>query len=165
MLAVASGHSTIVELLLAKGADIKAKYQQDNNVIQVATRFGHDKVLQGLFAKQCDWDLEAQISNGKTALLLAVEYGHSTIVDQLVQKGANPMVKENMSQAAQKLLEKLSSSDHTSTINSVINLISLYISQDRLLEAELLFQQALVRPEKILGPNHKLVQYLLWSIR
>jgi ankyrin repeat protein len=95
LLAVRNGHLTTIDLLLEQGADPTAKDNQGWNAIHIAANFGQDNVLRPLLAKQFDWDLEARASNGRTALLLAVGNGHLTIIDLLLEQGADPTAKDN----------------------------------------------------------------------
>jgi hypothetical protein len=89
-LAAANGHSTTVDLLLEKGADLTVKDNQGQNIIHAAAALGQDNVLQLLLRKDIKWDLEARILDVKTPLLLAATNGHSTTVDLLLEKGADP---------------------------------------------------------------------------
>ena len=96
LLAAGSGHPSTVDLLLEKGADLKAKDNQGWNALHIAASFGRDNVLQLLLAKQVEWDLETRLPDGRTGLLLAAVNGHSSTVD-LLGKGADLGAKENQS--------------------------------------------------------------------
>ena len=43
--ALSGGHDTIVQMLLDKGADIKAQGGENGNALQAASSGGHDKVV------------------------------------------------------------------------------------------------------------------------
>ena len=92
LLVAKNGHSSTVDLLLEKGADLKTKNNQGWNIIHAIAWFGRDSVLQLLLTKQVEWDLEARSSDGSTALLLAAKNGHSLTVDLLLGKGADMTV-------------------------------------------------------------------------
>ena len=95
LLAVRNGYPLTIDLLLEQGADPMTKDNQGWNALHVATAFGRDNVLRLLLAKQFDWDLEARAFDGKTVLLLAVGNGHLTIIDLLLEQGADPTAKDN----------------------------------------------------------------------
>jgi ankyrin repeat protein len=53
----------MLDLLLEKGADPKTRDNQGWNALHMAANFGHTNILQLLFLKEIDWDLEARDSD------------------------------------------------------------------------------------------------------
>jgi ankyrin repeat protein len=86
-LAAEEGHKTIVELLLAKGADVNAKDDEDQSALVEAAWRGHKTVVQLLLANGADINTEDWLH--RTALTEAAKEGHETIVQLLLAKGAD----------------------------------------------------------------------------
>jgi hypothetical protein len=82
-----SGLSTIVELLLGKGADVNVQGGRYGNALQAASYKGHSAIVELLLGKGAD--VNAHGGYYGNALQAASERGLSTIVELLVGKGAS----------------------------------------------------------------------------
>ncbi len=83
------GHKEIVELLIAKGADVNAKGGVIKGTIPLhkAASNGHKEVAEVLIAKGAD--VNAKSENGRTSLHNAAYNGHKEVVELLISKGAD----------------------------------------------------------------------------
>ncbi|KAF3920306.1 Ankyrin-2 [Arthrobotrys entomopaga] len=88
-LAAEGGHTNIVELLLAKGADGSAGNSNGQTVLHIAADRGFDGIAT-LLLKYAQLDLEQQDSSGKTPLDWASEQGRTSIVNLLLAQNALP---------------------------------------------------------------------------
>ena len=85
--ASSSGLTTIVELLLGKGADVNAQGGHYGNALQAASSRGYDKTVKLLLDKGAD--VNAQGGHYGNALQAASAEGHDKIVELLLGKGAD----------------------------------------------------------------------------
>ncbi|XP_019622303.1 PREDICTED: ankyrin repeat domain-containing protein 50-like [Branchiostoma belcheri] len=94
--AMRGGHSSIVKLLLQKGADPGAGANTDSantesgmgkSVLQLAAQSGNAEMVSIL--TEADADLNRTNSRGTTALFLAAEQGHAETMRTLIQAGAD----------------------------------------------------------------------------
>jgi cytohesin len=83
--AVGAGFKDIVELLIAKGADVNAKDFWDWTPLHSAV-YGHKDIVKLLIAKRAD--VNARDAEGRTPLSYAKEEGHTEIVELLRKHGA-----------------------------------------------------------------------------
>ena len=83
------GYREIVELLIAKGADVNAKGGVTKGTIPLhkAASNGHKEVAEVLIAKGAD--VNAKSENGRTSLHNAALSGHKEVVELLISKGAD----------------------------------------------------------------------------
>jgi ankyrin repeat protein len=84
-LAAEKGHKDIVELLLAKGADVNARNFTGKTPLQVAAVNGWKKVVELLLAHKADVNLPD--NHGVTPLLWAEQSGKKDIAELLRQRG------------------------------------------------------------------------------
>jgi hypothetical protein len=84
--AAEGGHERIVELLLAKGADVNAQGGLFGNALQAASYGGHERIVELLLAKGAD--VNAQGGLFGNALQAASRGGHERIVELLRANGA-----------------------------------------------------------------------------
>ncbi|KAH8763942.1 hypothetical protein F5882DRAFT_453250, partial [Hyaloscypha sp. PMI_1271] len=96
--AAENGHKAVVELLLEKGAKIKAKDKHSQTALLRATEGGHEAVVELLLEKGAE--IEAADKYGQTALLQAARNGHEAIVELLLEKGAEIEAKDDTGQTA-----------------------------------------------------------------
>lgn len=100
MLAVELGHSAIVELLL-KRAEINVNEQDPNGqtALFLATRYydlSQDRLsIVELLLERPEIDLDLADETGRSPLNLAVKYELYTIVERLLTRGADPMLKDD----------------------------------------------------------------------
>ena len=85
--AASHGHAEVVRMLLHADADVNARTNISNeNALHLAAESGNEDVVRYLLA--CRADLEVQTADSKTALQIAVQEGHGTIVRLLIEHGA-----------------------------------------------------------------------------
>ena len=80
-------HKDIVELLLAKGADVNAESNAGWTPLHIASGRGDESRAQLLVAKGANVDAKNQ--RGRTPLHIAAEKGHKNMAEYLIAKGAN----------------------------------------------------------------------------
>jgi ankyrin repeat protein len=80
------GHKEVVELLIAKGADVN---MTGNGVtaLNAAARLGHKEVVELLIAKGADVNLKG--NNGWPPIARAAQWGRGQIIELLIANGAN----------------------------------------------------------------------------
>ena len=88
-----NGHADIVQLLLARGAQINKKDNNDMTPLMHAASNGKLEAVKILIAQKAD--LEATTSMGETALMGAVGHGYVDVAKYLVEKGAKIDAKMN----------------------------------------------------------------------
>ncbi len=81
LLAAEKGHIDIVQTLLNKDANIKAKDKWDKTALMYTAEAGHINIVKILLHKNVD--VEAKNQFGKTALMLAEKNGHGEIAGLL----------------------------------------------------------------------------------
>ncbi|RYP68408.1 hypothetical protein DL771_006672 [Monosporascus sp. 5C6A] len=87
--AAENGHGRVVQLLLGKGADVKAKENYHGQTpLSYAAENGHGAVVQQLLEKGADTEAK-DYYYGQTPLSLAGKKGHGAVVQQLLEKGAD----------------------------------------------------------------------------
>ena len=87
------GHKEIVELLIAKGADVNAKNKGDVTPLYGAARSGRKEVAELLIAKGAD--VNARDDAGRIPLHSAIGGDHKEIVELLIAKGADVNAKND----------------------------------------------------------------------
>ncbi|KAF7504245.1 hypothetical protein GJ744_002567 [Endocarpon pusillum] len=80
------GHEEVVEMLLAKGAEVNAQDGDYGNALQAASWRGDEKVVEMLLAKGTE--VNAQGGEYGNALQAASWRGHEKVVEMLLAKGA-----------------------------------------------------------------------------
>lgn len=96
--AAVNGHVEIVNLLLHKGAQTDSTGMDRGwrmSALTLAADRGHLEVVKTLLGKKADanltsFDVAANKSTGRTALMEAVYSGHAEVVRAVVEGGANP---------------------------------------------------------------------------
>jgi hypothetical protein len=82
-----NGHKKIVELLIAKGADVNAKSKFENTPLNLAAFWGHKEIVELFIAKGADVNAKSKYTG--TPLRAAAEKGHKEIAELLIAEGAN----------------------------------------------------------------------------
>ena len=89
LFAAENGHAGVVELLLAKGADVEAKDEKGRRTpLLFAAEKGHAGAVELLLEKGAN--VEARRFDAMTPLMLAAMGGHTRVAEQLLAKNANP---------------------------------------------------------------------------
>jgi len=88
---VSSGSAGVVELLLAKGANVNAKYLEGSTPLMFAADAGSVEIVKLLLAKGAD--VNARSEKGYTPLIGAASAGSVEIVKLLLAKGADVNAK------------------------------------------------------------------------
>jgi hypothetical protein len=81
------GHADVVDLLLAKGADVNARLRDGYTSLTMACRGDHWDVAKVLIANRADVNIAT--GNGYTALIFAASEGQLEIVESLIANGAD----------------------------------------------------------------------------
>jgi ankyrin repeat protein len=84
--AIRYGHKDVAELLLAGGAHLETRNQDEETPLFVAVRRGHEDIVEMLLEKGAD--IEVKNSVKETPLWLAVDKGREYIVKVLLKYGA-----------------------------------------------------------------------------
>ena len=99
--AAREGHTTVVQLLLEKGADVEARDNDERTALHWAAREGHTTVMQLLLEKGAD--VEAKDICGRTPLRWAAYSGHAIVVQLLLEKGADVEARDDNGRTALRL--------------------------------------------------------------
>lgn len=104
--AASTGNAAIMELLIKKGADIRARDRYGDTVLLWAARYGKDRLVKLLLNAPHNADIEVRRAGttdrkGFTPLMMAVHNGHLDTVKLLLDKGAN---REVVDEAGNPLL-------------------------------------------------------------
>ena len=91
MWAAAAGHARVVQLLIDRHADIRARSNAGTTPLLFAVRHGDIATVRVLLAAGAD--VLDKRPDGATPLLVAVINGHADLVDLLLEKGADPNVE------------------------------------------------------------------------
>jgi ankyrin repeat protein len=86
--AAKGGNTSLVEAILAQGADVNAQNDSAPSALHFAAKEGRTEVAALLIKKGADVNLRA--AAGPTPLQEAAIYGHRDIVDLLLEAGAKP---------------------------------------------------------------------------
>jgi len=91
MWAAAAGHARVVQLLIDRHADIRARSNAGTTPLLFAVRHGDIATVRVLLAAGAD--VLDKRPDSATPLLVAVINGHADLVDLLLEKGADPNVE------------------------------------------------------------------------
>ena len=86
--AAENGHTKIVRLLLAKGANIESLDNEKRSALCLAAANGHKVVVKLLLKNNAQ--INVQDRKGNTPLALATENNHDAVVRLLLENGADP---------------------------------------------------------------------------
>ncbi|XP_064638648.1 serine/threonine-protein phosphatase 6 regulatory ankyrin repeat subunit B-like isoform X2 [Lineus longissimus] len=86
-LATSRGHTSIVQYLISKGADISIPNKEEKSPLYVAAYFGHLEIVTDLLAAGAD--INQSDSHNKTALYVATYHGRTDIVRTLIRNNAH----------------------------------------------------------------------------
>ena len=90
-LAAQNGHAQIVRLLLEAGSRLNdATRSSRKTALHFAVEYGDEDTVRYLM--DCGADLEAQTAASETALQIAIEERHDSIVQMFIDRGVNPRV-------------------------------------------------------------------------
>lgn len=92
-IAALNGHVDIIQLLLARGAQVNYKDSKGQTPLMYAAGNGKLDAVKALIAQKAD--LEATTELGETALMGAVGHGYVDVAKYLVEKGAKVDAKMN----------------------------------------------------------------------
>uniref|UniRef100_A0AAY4DZT2 Death-associated protein kinase 1 n=1 Tax=Denticeps clupeoides TaxID=299321 RepID=A0AAY4DZT2_9TELE len=88
LIAAGCGNIQIIDVLMRKGAEIRAHDKSGANAVYYAARHGHVDTLKFLYERKCP--LDVQDKSGETALHVAARYGNVDVVLYLCRVYANP---------------------------------------------------------------------------
>lgn len=93
--AAASGQAAMVKFLIARGADVTFKDQQDQTPLMAAAIAGQAEIVELLAAEGAD--VNAKGGYEQTPLIYAATFGHVEVVRVLLKLGADPKARDGMS--------------------------------------------------------------------
>jgi ankyrin repeat protein len=111
MLAAGEGHTEMVELLLANGADANTADVGKNTVLMKAAMNGYTKTVKALLAHGAQ--VNARGERGFTALMWAAQYGYADTIKVLLSKGAQVNMKSDLGDTA---LSRATDNGHTEIV-------------------------------------------------
>lgn len=115
-MAVARGHTVIINMLVTKGVNVNAKsFDNERTALHWAAHRGYTAIAEVLMVKGTD--LEVKDKYQWTALHLAAREGHTTIVDLLLAHGADFEAKAEHAWTA---LHLAGAAGHVSTVELLI---------------------------------------------
>ena len=88
LIAASSGHKAMVELLLAKGADMNSRDGSGQTALHLAAKNGFQSVAEVLLANKAD--VNARDGSQSTPLHEAAVNGHADVLTRLLSAGAKP---------------------------------------------------------------------------
>jgi ankyrin repeat protein len=91
--AAMNGHVSVIQLLLARGAQLNYKDQNGQTPLMYAAGAGKLDAVKALVEQKAE--IEATTQMGETALMGAVGHGYVDVAKFLVEKGANIQAKMN----------------------------------------------------------------------
>ena len=86
MWAAGWGHTEMMKVLIAAGADVDAQTKDGLTALMFAAAFGHTEIVQAVV--DAGADVNAKLKTGRTALTLAAQASHIETVNILKQAGA-----------------------------------------------------------------------------
>jgi ankyrin repeat protein len=115
LIAAANGHKAMVELLLAKGADVNSRDSSGQTALHLAAENGFQSVAEALLANKAD--VNARDKNQVTPLHLAARKGHSAMVAFLLVHQAEPNAQSKSGQTPVSLAAQ---AGHSETLNKLL---------------------------------------------
>ncbi|ASF45735.1 ankyrin repeat domain-containing protein [Methylovulum psychrotolerans] len=94
ILACQQGRSDVVRFLLAEQADLSVVDDYGNNALWAACYAQNGECIAALLQAGIDPDYQSPAS-GATALMFAASSGREAVVEQLIQGGADPTLKNH----------------------------------------------------------------------
>ncbi|XP_071086632.1 serine/threonine-protein phosphatase 6 regulatory ankyrin repeat subunit A-like [Haliotis cracherodii] len=82
------GHKEVFDLLVGKGADASSVDDNDDNILHMACRKGHVKMIKHILSQHIA-DINSRGRHGRTPVLKAAYCGRKEVFDFLVGEGAN----------------------------------------------------------------------------
>ncbi|KAG8335352.1 Asz1p [Homalodisca vitripennis] len=89
-----------VDLLLRYKANVNITERHHISALMFAAKEGHAKIVAQLLGENCNCEIDAQDSQGWTALFWAVNKGRANVVEILVRKGAKVDILDRRSHTA-----------------------------------------------------------------
>jgi hypothetical protein len=119
--AVRSGSESVVQRVLAEGADPNAACGEggETALCEAASR-GHDKIVGILLSHSADPNLRT--TSGQTALMLAASQGHTDIVSHLLSAGADATPVDSLGMTAIDYAKLFDRNDAAEAISAVLDL-------------------------------------------
>ena len=133
-IAAKAGHVKIVAILLAHGADVNfhldvSKFNDDieaysyssgdTRVLHVAARHGFNAMMKEILKH--DVEIDVRTIHKETALHLASDRGHASVVAQLLEHGANVyLISEHHDIVSDKALHMASSRGHLEVVKELL---------------------------------------------
>jgi ankyrin repeat protein len=118
--AAQTGLSSVVKLLLDKGADINVQCGRHNSALQTATFWGHDQVVRLLLARGADVNIKGDIDGGGclNSLQAASYRGHEQLVRLLLDYGAEVNAQGG---ALDNALQEASTAGHIQVVKILLD--------------------------------------------
>ena len=104
MLASLYGHTKVVEILLAKKANVDLHSSNKNTALNVASIRGNTEIVQQLISAGATVDIKGE--GGAPALMKACYNGHFKIAELLIEHGANMNIRSDSNEHALRWAQK-----------------------------------------------------------
>ena len=105
--AIDEGHTTVVQLLMQRGANPKVLDIFDRTIIHSAAVNGQDEVLRIIFEKPRGIDVNAQGTNGRTALHNAAYHDFCSTIEILFTNGARTDIHDKAGNSPLRLAREV----------------------------------------------------------
>jgi len=117
ILAANNGHTAVVEFLYGKGADINAIDHGGMTALMYTAKRSFNETATFLLNNGAEVNVQSR-KKGITALMLASGWGNEALVQMLLDKGADPAIRDNFGKTAANYAEKRG---HSTVANMLAN--------------------------------------------
>ena len=117
ILAANNGHTAVVEFLYGKGAEINAIDHGGMSALMYTAKRSFNETAAFLLNNGAEVNVRSR-KKGLTALMLASGWGNEALVQMLLDKGADPAIRDNFGKTAANYAEKRG---HSTVANMLSN--------------------------------------------
>lgn len=103
------------QLMLERGADIRARDDKGRTALMYAARYGNADIVRRLL--EADAEIETTDTAGRTALMYAAEDGQADVVELLLARGASVHLQDQAGQTAADIARSAEYGDRARTLD------------------------------------------------